>query len=47
MAERRDEPGPDHAPEVEHLSIEGVVLERFPTVRYEHTDFRWSTYQEQ
>jgi dTDP-4-dehydrorhamnose 3,5-epimerase len=36
MAERRDEPGPDHAPEVEHLAIEGVILERFPTVRYEH-----------
>ncbi|MER3388711.1 MAG: hypothetical protein RJQ01_01635 [Microcella sp.] len=36
MAERRDDPGPDHAPEVTRLAIEGVIVERFPTVRYEH-----------
>ncbi len=36
MTERRDRPGPDHEPTVELLAIEGVVQERFPTVRYEH-----------
>jgi dTDP-4-dehydrorhamnose 3,5-epimerase len=34
MSSQQDAPGPDHAPEVEALRIEGAARQRFPSVSY-------------